>query len=123
MIEVEMGEYKIGRISDYAEGWVCGQFFEQGKIERTHAVEVKFGTLNPGDTDPWHRHPIGKEIVLIINGMVRWKLDGNEHTVKKGDVVYITNIEEKIVKVLSPTEYIAIRTPSVPNNKILLEDT
>lgn len=114
-------KYKVDNVKNYKKtrGWICGQFFPRKSILKTSGLEVKYFTLNPGDISSKHYHPQGEELLVIINGKMRIKLDGKEFLLKKGDFVYQkSKVREEIIEVFKPTTFIAIRVPSVPNNKI-----
>ena len=114
--------YKIGRIKDQDQtrGWLCGQFFSEESGLRTDQLEVKYGEILPGEVEPEHHHPVGEEMLIIVKGKMKIVLNGTEHTLQAGDFVFQrSGTYETLAEVLEPTTYIAIRTPSVPNNKIV----
>jgi len=114
--------YKISKISDYDDrkGWVCGQFFDEGSIEHSEDVEVKHFTLKPGDSCGEHFHPrSSKEIVIVLEGEMEWLISGKKHLLKSGDILYLEGkVPEAVLDVRKPTRAIAVRTPSVPDNKV-----
>ncbi len=114
--------YEVKNINDFPKemrGWICGQFFPKGTIQKRDDLEVKLYTLEPSYQEKEHYHPIGKDIVIVISGKAKWLLDGEEYLVKTGDVIYFNEgVREQIVEVIEPTTFVAIRTPSVPDNKV-----
>jgi len=113
--------YKIDNVKNYTEtrGWLCGQFFPDESILKNSELEVKYDTLNLGDTYPPHYHPRGTEICIVIKGKLKWQLDRKEFILSEGDFVFLkNNVTEAILRVYEPTIIVSVRTPSVPNNKI-----
>jgi len=114
-------KYKIDNVKNYSKmkGWICGQFFPEGSVLKNSDLEVKYGKLLPGDTYPVHYHPHGTEVSLIIKGKLRYVVEGKEVILQDGDFVFMyANVKEAILEVFEPTTIVAIRTPSVPNNKV-----
>lgn len=104
-------------------GWICGQFFPENSLLKTNNFEVKYGQLYPGDVEPEHYHPQGEELFIIIKGKVKIVIDGEEYIFKKGDFVFEkAKTHEAIAEVLEPTIFIAVRTPSIPDNKVFVEN-
>ena len=93
---------------------------DDNEILKTPNLEVKYSTLNPGDTVPKHYHPQGEDLFIVIDGKMRVILDEIEYTLVKGDYVFQqAGSRETFVEILEPTTIIAIRTPSIPDNKIV----
>ncbi len=116
--------YKIGKVegSESISGWLCGQFFSEESGLKTDQLEVKCATMMPGDTEAEHYHPTGQEMLIIVKGRVKIILDGEEHVLQGGDFVFQkSGTHETITDVIEPTTYIAIRTPSVPSNKVVVD--
>ncbi len=114
--------YKIDNVKNYTEtrGWLCGQFFPNDSIQKNSDLEVKYDLLKPGDTYTSHHHPYGTEVCIVVKGKLKWRLDGTEYILSDGDFVFLkNNVTEEILEVYEPTTTISVRTPSVPNNKIL----
>ncbi len=101
-------------------GWICGQFFPKETILHTDQLEIKYSSLQPGEVVEKHYHPIGDEVFIIIKGKIRAVYDDKEYILQDGDFVYQKpNTRETILEVIEPTTYVAVRTPSVSNNKII----
>ncbi len=117
--------YKISKVEDHknTRGWLCGQFFPDEDLFKTDQLEVKFSTMLPGETAPKHFHPIGDELLIILDGKMTVTFDGNTHLLTKNDYVFIqAGSVESIDEVIEPVKFIAIRTPSVPNNKTIVDE-
>lgn len=115
--------YEIGSIEDHQHmrGWLCGQFFPENSILKTGNLEVKYSRMMPGDFEPEHFHPVGEEMLIIIEGKIRIVLDEKEHLLQTGDFVFEkAGTREVLAEVLEPTTFVAIRTPSIPDNKVAI---
>ncbi len=116
--------YIISNVKKYQKtrGWLCGHFMSEGSILKTNELEVKYGQLNPGDVEPKHYHPKGEELFIIIEGKLKVVIDGEEYILEKGDFVFEkAGTHEEVVEVIEPTIFIAVRTPSVPDNKLVVK--
>ncbi len=115
---------KIHNIKDRKDvrGWLCGQFFSEESGLQTSEMEVRYFSFDAGAKDPEHYHPHGMELVLILSGKVRWRINGNEHELGSGDYyLAYANTPEAVIEVLEgPVTGVAVRTPSVPDNKIYM---
>ena len=112
-------EYKIDNIKKFSESgdWICGQFLKDGLLN-TDLVEVKVSQMDPGFVEPEHIHPIGIDVVIILEGEVSYKIGGEVKCLTDGDFIFIKNpVPEAVVEVHRTTRYIVIRTPSVKDNK------
>ena len=116
--------YEVGKIRDQENmrGWLCGQFFPEGSVLKTDQLEVKYARMMPGETESEHYHPIGEEMLIIIEGKMRVIFDGKEHILQGGDFVFQkSGTRETLAEVIEPTTFVAIRTPSVPDNKVTIK--
>jgi len=103
-------------------GWLCGHFMPENSILKTNQMEVKYDQLEPGDTVDEHFHPQGEELFIIVKGKIKTKIDGKNQILERGDFVFIkSRTNEAILEVLEPTAIVAVRTPSIPNNKIYVK--
>ena len=69
-----------------------GKFYRDKILTNEHdakEIEGIFGLLVPGSEVPLHIHNRRESIFIPISGEVILMCDGQEHTVKKGDVVYM----------------------------------
>ena len=114
---------EINNVADHKDkrGWLCGQFFPPESHLHTSTMEVRYFELLPGDTDAEHYHPQGVELVLILLGKVRWRIDGVEHELHSGDY-YLSAAQtpEEIVEIIEPCKGVAVRAPSVSDNKVYI---
>ncbi len=117
--------YQISNVDKHQDtrGWICGHFFPPGNLLKTNNLEVKYSKMMPGETSPEHFHPFGEEIMLIIEGKIRLILDGKEHLLQTGDFVFQqANVKETLSEIIEPTIIVSIRTPSLPNNKVIVDN-
>ncbi|RLC35674.1 hypothetical protein DRH14_00280 [Candidatus Shapirobacteria bacterium] len=119
--------YHIGQIDKlpaYARGWLCGHFYPSNSLLKTDQLEIKYGHLSPGQTSPNHYHPTGQEMLIFITGKAKMILDGKQYIIKAGDFIFQqAGVHETITQIIEAVTYIAIRTPSVPNNKVFVSSS
>jgi len=114
----------IGHIADQAQmrGWLCGQFFPKDSPFCVKDIEVYVKDFPQGtDFDQPHYHPHGYELVIILSGRMRVRLNNEVFEVKSGDYFIIPGrTNEHFEEAYEPVRAIGIRTPSLPDNKIML---
>lgn len=100
------------RLSDSGDrGWFIGNF--DRAVLKTDLFEVCFQTNAAGTSYPKHYHKVITEIQLITRGCM--VLNGEEY--RAGDIVVIEPNEVAEGHYTEDTDTVAIKTPSVPNDK------
>jgi hypothetical protein len=103
------------RLSDSgARGWFIGDFPEA--VVRTKDFEVCWQGNSAGSKDPPHYHKVVTEIQLITTG--RMTINGIEFG--PGDIYVSQPGEEYRAYYLEDTQVVAIKFPSVPDDKYYL---
>ncbi len=115
----------IGNITQQQQkkrGWLVGQFMEAPfKDDQVEIYYKTFAVGNPGDK--LHKHPIGKEYLLVLEGHAKFRLGKETFDIKKGDYFAIDgDTPDQLVEVLEELTIMGVRTPSLPNNKVFLEE-
>lgn len=101
------------RISDTVGGWFVGNFTPV--IMQTDAFEVCVKSYAPGDREPRHFQLSAIEITVIISGQAQM---GNEF-LEAGDVILLEPLEEFDFEAITDVTLIAVKSPSLPNDKRL----
>lgn len=120
-----MSHVIIGKVSKQQKdlkGWLVGQFLPENTPFKDDNVEIYYKTFSKGDTsDKLHKHPQGKEYLIVISGKATVRIGDEIIELQAGDYVAITNnTPDCLVEVEEDFSIIGIRYPSIPNNKILL---
>lgn len=107
-------------------GWFIGQFMPLRDLEHDTNIEISVKKLPKGwgmhDEHPLHYHKVAKEFGIVTNGSARVIFDNKELIIKKGDYYILSQgCEEKYLEILEDMELITIKTPSVSNDKILVD--
>lgn len=120
--------YIVANLSDETirgdmRGWICGHFYPKGSIFHRHDIEICFKELKIGMNEKLHHHLCTFEFLLVLSGKVEYEIDGDLHIMTPGNfyMLYPGNTE-RIVKVYEETTIIAVRLPSVPDNKIFVRE-
>ncbi|MBI3289797.1 cupin domain-containing protein [Candidatus Microgenomates bacterium] len=105
------------------KGWLVGQFIADGSPFRDKNVEIYYKTFPVGDkSDKLHKHPHGREYLIVISGKAKMRVGDYIVELKQGDYVAVpNNTPDCLVKVEERLSIIGVRYPSVPNNKVFLE--
>ena len=104
-------------------GWLFGHFYPKGSVFHRNDIEICYKIHPAGHEEVFHYHLCSFEFLLILSGKVEFEIDGNLHVLTAGMyyMLYPGN-HERIVKVHEESAMIAVRLPSVPGNKIYVED-
>jgi len=97
-----------------ARGWFIGDFPEA--VHRTDAFEVCYQQDSQTYPTTDHYHKIVTEIQLVVRGCLI--VNGEEF--HAGDICVIEPGDEYRSYYLEPTDVVAVKFPSVPNDKYLL---
>lgn len=120
-----MSHVIVGKVSKQQEdlkGWLIGQFLPEDTPFKDNNVEIYYKTFPKGDTtDKLHRHPQGKEYLIVISGKAKMRIGDEIIELQAGNYVAIpNNTPDCLVKVKEDFSIIGVRYPSIPDNKILL---
>jgi len=121
-MSIEIGKVSTQRAEK--RGWLVGQFFPEDSDFHDDNVEIYFKKLAKGDiSDRLHKHPQGNEYLVVISGKLIYQLGEDEITLENGDYVAVPgDTPDKIIEVIEDTEILGVRYPSIPNNKVFLEE-
>lgn len=106
---------KFGKLKDFKGGWFIGDF--EPSILRTKDFEVAVLYHDAGKKIEKHYQLIATEYNVMISG----KMNVNGHIVESGDVFTYEPLELTIVEVLEDTVVICVKSPSIPDDKVVVE--
>ena len=106
---------EIFRLHDFPGGWFLGNF--EPSLWREPNVEIAFKTYKSGDVEPTHFQRSSTEVTLLVRG--KCFLGGQ--TLSPGDIAVIPPLEAADFTALEDCELIAIKCPSLPQDKFLGE--
>ena len=120
--------YIVSNVSDEIvngpmRGWICGHFYPQGSDFHRHDIEICVKTLPVGKSEKLHYHLCSFEFLIVLDGEVEYELEGDHITLTPGMFYMLQpGYTEHIVEVRKETTCLAVRLPSIPNNKIYVDD-
>ncbi len=126
---VKQGEnYVVANLSEEVikgdmRGWICGHFYPRNSIFHRNDIEICVKVLPLGMIEKRHHHLCSFEFLLVLSGKIEYEIDGDFHVLTPGTfyMLYPGNVE-RIVRVYAETTVIAVRLPSVPENKIFVKE-
>jgi len=118
-----MKKFFLGNIkNDTILGWITGQFFPQDRPQHDKNIEIKVSKVDKKFKMEKHYHPIGRDWIIVIQGGLTVNIDGENLAMKGGDYLIIeSNTTEEVISAEDNTIVVTIRTPSLPNNKIIAD--
>ena len=120
--------YLVSNVSDeiingQMRGWICGHFYPQGSDFHRHDIEICVKTLPLGKSEKLHYHLCSFEFLIVLSGEVEYEFEGDCITLTPGMFYMLEpGSTEHIVEVRKETTVLAVRLPSIPNNKIYIDD-
>jgi mannose-6-phosphate isomerase-like protein (cupin superfamily) len=128
-VQIRRGEnYIISNLSNEVinsemRGWICGHFYPKGSVFHRHDVEICFKTIKIGHVERNHYHLCSFEFLVILSGKVEYEIDGDLQILEPGMFYMLyPGSTERIVRVIEDITVFAIRLPSIPNNKVFIDE-
>ena len=119
--------YIVSHISDEIingpmRGWICGHFYPKESIFHRHDVEICVKVLPTEMTEELHYHLCSFEFLIVLSGKVEYEIEGDLHMLVPGSfyILHPGNTEH-ITQVVEECTILAVRLPSIPNNKIMVD--
>ena len=120
--------YLVSNVSDEIvngpmRGWICGHFYPKESDFHRHDIEICVKILPVGKSEKLHYHLCSFEFLIVLDGEVEYELEGDHITLTSG-MFYMLHpgYTEHIVEVRKETTILAVRLPSIPNNKVYVDD-
>ena len=100
-------------------GWICGHFYPRESPFHRKDIEICLKKLPLDKKEDEHFHLCNFEFLIVLDGEVEYNISGKSHILGPGSFYILEAKEtEHIVKVIKETTILAVRLPSIPNNKI-----
>jgi hypothetical protein len=106
---------QIYQINDFIGGWFIGNFNPSIVEREDFEVSVKY--YKAGDIEKRHLHKEAIEYTVIGKGKIRM----NQQIIDQGSIAVIDKNESTDFEVLEDTITFVIKTPSVKNDKYIVE--
>ncbi len=114
-----LGQYNI---PDDHGGWFVGSFFDDGHPCKTDSVEMLYKEHQPGDTSSPHYHQQKIELIIMLEGEARYKVNGNEVILKSGSFLFVDVNNIISGEFLKRSKIFAIHSPSIVNDKVKVDE-
>jgi hypothetical protein len=105
---------KILSIKDFSNGWIIGDF--EPSLHRTQDFEVALKSFRKLEKEPNHFQRIATEASLVVSGHIRM----GAHHLKSGDILVVEPGEPCDFEALEDSTVIAIKWPSLPDDKVIM---
>lgn len=104
-------------------GWLCGHFYPKKSVFHRKDIEICLKTLPKGMSEEKHFHLCSFEFLIVLSGSVEYAI-GNKKKILNPGMFYILEpgSTENITRVIKETTIMAVRLPSIPNNKIFTKN-
>jgi len=100
-------------------GWICGHFYPKKSIFHRKDIEICLKVLKKNMTEKEHFHLCSFEFLIVLEGEVEYYIGKKKIRLTPGMFYFLEpGTTEYINKVIKKTTILAVRLPSIPNNKI-----
>ena len=119
--------YLVSNVSDEIvngpmRGWLCGHFYPKESDFHRHDIEICVKTLPVGESEKLHYHLCSFEFLIVLDGEIEYELEGDHITLTPGMFYMLQpGVTECTVEVRKKTTCLAVRLPSIPNNKFYVD--
>ena len=123
---IKGGHYLVGHISEEIisgpmRGWICGHFYPKESIYHRQDIEICVKVLPVNKTEELHYHLCSFEFLIVLSGKVEYEIEGDLHLLVPGSFYMLQpGSTEHIIQVVEECTILAVRLPSIPNNKIMV---
>ena len=102
-------------LHDFTGGWIVGNF--EPSLLDSKQLEVGIKYFNSGDREPRHFQLTAIELTLVVSGSCRM----GGVTLRAGQVLVVQPGEICDFEALEDCAVVAIKSPSLPNDKVIAE--
>lgn len=115
-------KFYLGRYtrSNKFRGWFLGSFFKKKHPCKTNLLEIFYREHKKGDVSQPHYHKKKIEVLLMIVGKAKYKINNKIVILKGGNFLFINTKNIIYGEFLKPSKIFAIHAPSIPRDKILV---
>lgn len=106
---------KIYKLEDFDRGYFIGNFPKS--IFKTNAFEVASKFHYKGDKHDLHIHKYTTEFMLVVRGKVKV----NGQIMEQGNIFTLEPYEVNDISYLEDTELVVVKSPSLPDDRIILK--
>ena len=104
---------KLDNLQNMRLGWFIGNF--EPNIVNSEHFEVCVKRYLAGEKEPDHFQNLATEVTLVIEGKVRM----NETFLEQDDIILLEPLEVCDFEALTDAVVVAVKFPSLPNDKVL----
>lgn len=117
-------KYFSGKLTDFKDtkGWFVGSFFPKGHSCKTKKIEIQFATQEKGHICKKHYHKEKIEINIILEGEVNYWINEDLIKVKSGEFIFVKKNNSVKAEFLKKTKLFSIHSPSIPTDKVIVEE-
>jgi len=106
---------KTFALENFIKGWIIGNF--NPTLLNTKNFEIAIKKYKTGEREQKHYHKIGSEYTVIVNGLFKM----NDKIYKENQIILVKPGEAIEFKCLADGVTVVIKTPSVKNDKYLVD--
>jgi quercetin dioxygenase-like cupin family protein len=107
---------KLERIENFTGGWFIGDF--SPSLLETSDFEVCIKHFKKGDFEPNHFQERATEFTIVVSGLCRM----GQITLSPGDILVLDPGEKSEFLAIEDSVVLGIKTPSLPDDKVLVGD-
>jgi hypothetical protein len=103
---------KVGSVYDFLDGWIVGNFVPS--LLKTDQIEVALKRFKAGDQHPCNFQMRSTEVTLVVEGRVEL----NGIVLGRDEYLRLEPREHASFRALEDSTLVAIKFPSIPDDKV-----
>lgn len=104
---------RVYSLDNFPGGWIVGNFTPV--LEHSKSLEVAIKHFTQGQTEPLHFQQIATEYTAVVTGRCRI----GDEVIGPGQIFELGPGEVSDFEALSDVVLVAIKTPSIPSDKVM----
>lgn len=122
-MKLKNNKYFAGKYTDFGDenGWFINSFIEKGNPRYCEKMEILYKEHKAGDkSQASHYHKKKVELLILIEGKAKYKVNGKEIILNKGDFLFVDVKNVISGEFLEDSKLFAIHSPSLSRDKVVV---
>ena len=118
--KLKNGKYYSGKYKGFhkTKGWFIGDFMDKDSPLKTSKIEMLYKEHNKGDLVKKHFHKQKIELLVILTGKAKYRVNDEEIILEGGDFLFVDVNNVISGEFHEKSKIFAIHSPSLPKDKV-----
>lgn len=101
-------------------GWFIGSFLDKTDPNFSSDFEICYKEFKAGKVIKPHYHAEKIELIILLEGLAKFSLDGKEIEINAGEYLYIQPKTTTSAEFIEDSKLFFLHSPSLPKDKIVI---